>query len=322
MLRGVSAATRALRAWVVAPALALLACSCTPAARLRFVSSSPTQASWAFVLEDRARAAQILIDGRTRDAGCDRQGSRVRCELRGLWPGAHTVDLRLAGARLFRSVMLGRPLPQHPALVRVWDADGARRAAEAGADGVVIAAERADELVDAGHARGLRVIVGGAPDAAVATLERHAADGVLDAAIPDELQRRFPEARALTRLAEPKDAAAAALALLHGGAIVDEHAFPLLRARRRHAALVEGSVRERLTDGRHRALELRAGADAVLLLINQGEQPWQVPTEPLLSTIPHPLDLLGSAPTAGGLVVAPGDAAAVIASPTPDRTRY
>src|SRR5258708_34264379 len=105
-------------------------------ARLRFVSSYATQASWSLVVDDRARAAASWIDGRPRSDDCRRVRTQIRGELRGLWPGGHTVELRTAGALLRRSVLVGRPWPAKLALVRVRNEDEAEAAAKAGADGI------------------------------------------------------------------------------------------------------------------------------------------------------------------------------------------
>src|SRR5262245_45454552 len=82
--------------------------------RLRLVSSEPTGAAWSFVIEDRGGGAELLIDGRPRTIGCMRAGVTIRCELRGMFPGGHTVEVRLAGAVLRRSVVLGSPWPARP----------------------------------------------------------------------------------------------------------------------------------------------------------------------------------------------------------------
>src|SRR6185503_10483361 len=137
-------------------------CAAQPT-RLRYLSSVATQASWSFVIDDRARAAELLVDGRTRLHDCDRAGRTLRCELRGLFPGGHTVEVRLPGAVLERSVVIGKPWPVRPALVRVRSADEAGAAAAAGADGVIAdgALDPAElgEIADAAHARGARFLV-------------------------------------------------------------------------------------------------------------------------------------------------------------------
>ena len=38
----------------------------------------------------------------------------IRCELRGLWPGGHTLEVRLPNAVLKRSVLIGKPWPERP----------------------------------------------------------------------------------------------------------------------------------------------------------------------------------------------------------------
>lgn len=216
--------------------LALCGCADT-GARLRFVSSVATQASWSFVVDDRARGASLLIDGRARLDGCERVRSQLRCELRGLWPGGHTVELRLPGAVLRRSVLVGRPWPAKMALVRVRTSDEVEAAARAGADGVILAGGDWKELTDAAHKGGVRALVVGA----AAPLEWAGADGVLDGAIPPALHARFPEARTLPSPPEAGDAAQAARLLADGSAIVPPAAFDLLRARKkRHGQVPTG----------------------------------------------------------------------------------
>jgi hypothetical protein len=198
-------------------------------ARLRFVSSYATQASWSLVVDDRARAAEIWIDGRPRLDACNRVRTQIRCELRGLWPGGHTVELRTAGALLRRSVLIGRPWPPKLALVRVRNEDEAEAAAKAGADGVIVGAGDWKRIVDAAHKAGVRALVVG--DAAA--IEWAGADGVLDGEIPKSLRDRFPEARVLTTPPEARDADEAHKLLENGSAIVSSGAFDLLRERKR-----------------------------------------------------------------------------------------
>lgn len=218
--------------------LLLLACAgcADTGARLRFVSSVATQASWSFVVDDRARGASLLVDGRPRTDGCDRVRSQLRCELRGLWPGGHTVELRLPGAVLRRSVLVGRPWPAKLALVRVRSVDDVEAAARAGADGVILAGGDWKELVDAAHKGGMRALVVGA----AAPLEWAGADGVLDGAIPPALRARFPEARTLPSPPEARDAGDAKRLLADGSAIVPASAFDVLRARRKPHVRIDG----------------------------------------------------------------------------------
>ena len=209
--------------------LLLLIAGCAESgARLRFVSSMATQASWSLVVEDRAHAAEIWIDGRPRSDNCDRVRTQIRCELRGLWPGGHTVELRTAGAVLRRSVLIGHPWPGTLALVRVRSEDEAEAAARAGADGLILVGGDWKALVDVAHKGGVRALVVGDAGA----IEWAGADGVVDGAIPRPLQERFPEARALPSPPEALDAAQAGRLLDGGSAIVTADAFPLLRERR------------------------------------------------------------------------------------------
>ena len=208
----------------------LLAGACASSeSRLRFVSSYPTQASWSLVVDDRARGAEIWIDGRPRTDDCDRVRSQIRCELRGLFPGGHTVELRTAGAVLRRSVLVGNPWRDKLALVRVRDEDEAEAAAKAGADGVIIVGGDWKPIVDAAHKAGIRALVVGNAGA----IEWAGADGVVGGSIPPALHARFPEARALPWPPEAKSADEARALLERGSAIVASDAFDALRARRK-----------------------------------------------------------------------------------------
>jgi hypothetical protein len=333
----------------------MTACGPVPP-RLRWVSSQATQASWSFVVDDRARGAELLVDGRARDYECNRAGRTLRCELHGLFPGGHTVELRLPGAILRRSVVVGRDWPTWPALVRVRSPDDAREAAEAGADAVVadgtVGMVDLQDIAEAAHARGARLLVQG--DARAVDLA--GADGVIGAGLPAELKERFPEAmtlaidergsatlgdgsrpsvlldpagrsfpEALARLhdaeglVEAHGLVAAALAhLAPHGAIVDRSAFPLLSARKRHKAL-RGAVVETFGSAVGRlGLLLRAGGDEVALVINGSAEVWAL-TPPAPN---DPIDLLGSHVEHGAVTLRPGDVALLVRSPAPDRTRF
>jgi hypothetical protein len=241
---------------------------------------------------------------------------------------------------LRRSVLVGKPWPERLVLVRATDAAAAIEAAKAGADGVLVDGQADPELVEAAHAHGIRALVTGP----LGLIELAAADGVVGGELPPELARRFPETRAFALdldasralaaqvsgrgaplppaargLVEAEGLAADALALVApGGAIVDRKAFPMLDARRRHAALRAGSV-EVLESGptRYGAI-LASGGDRATLLINLDEAPW-----PLKVTVPsQPLDLLGGKVEDGQATVAPHDVALLVGTPVPDRTRY
>jgi hypothetical protein len=217
-----------MRRLVFASLLLFAACASSEA-RLRFVSSYATQASWSLVVDDRARAAEIWIDGRPRTDGCDRVRTQLRCELRGLFPGGHTVELRTAGAVLRRSVLIGAPWHDKLALVRVRNEDEAEAAAKAGADGVIIVGGDWKPIVDSAHKAGVRALVVGDAGA----LEWAGADGVVGGEIPAPLHARFPEARALAWPPEAKRADEARALLERGNAIVAAEAFDALRERRR-----------------------------------------------------------------------------------------
>ncbi len=205
------------------------ACASTTDARLRFVSSYATQASWSLVVDDRARGAEIWIDGRPRMDNCDRVRTQIRCELRGLFPGGHTVELRTAGAVLRRSVLIGTPWRDKLALVRVKNEDEAEAAAKAGADGVIIVGGDWKPIVDTAHKAGIRALVVGDAGA----IEWAGADGVVGGAIPSGLHSRFPEARALDWPPEAASTDEARALLERGSVIVTADAFEALRDRRK-----------------------------------------------------------------------------------------
>jgi hypothetical protein len=314
-------------------------------ARLRFVSSYATQASWSFVIDDRARGAEVLIDGRYREDGCDRAGQQIRCELRGMFPGGHTLEVRLPAAVMKRTVLIGSPWPERPALVSVRDPDEAAAAAKAGADGVVVEASALEpwELVDAAHKQGARALVRD-----VSLIESAGADGVIGGELPLEIRRRFPDARAyvvddaatqaVRQFAAGGDATAMKAAMEHAaglvvssglpgdaaalaadkGAIVDAAALPMLRGRHKHPALREGKARDWKLDGPRYGVTLVSGNDAATLLVNAGGEPWRV--EPALPT--SPLDLLGGKVDGGAITVAPHDVALLVRLPEKDKTRY
>ena len=209
--------------------MSLVAGCASSEARLAFVSSYPTQASWSLVVDDRARGAEIWIDGRPRTDGCDRIRTEIRCELRGLFPGGHTVELRTAGAVLRRSVLIGAPWRDKLALVRVKNEDEAEAAAKAGADGVIIVGGDWKPIVDTAHKAGIRALVVGDAGA----LEWAGADGVVGGEIPPKLHARFPEARAIAWPPEAKSADDARDLLARGSVIVTADAFDALRDRRK-----------------------------------------------------------------------------------------
>ena len=318
--------------------------------RMRLVSSDATVGTWSFVVEDRGGAAQLLIDGRPRVLGCDRAGVTLRCELRGMFPGGHTVELRLAGSVLKRSTVVGAPLPARPLLVRARDLATVVEAGHAGADGVVMPAgleqSAIEELVDGAHKANLRVFIEGNEAQTAGSVARYALDGVLGAPIDAPTQKRFPSAHALwideaathalvstergvalplaqlghgEGLLDTHGALQVGLAMIAGrGALIDARAFPLLAVRRRHKALREGTSSIVVDDGVHRAVRMAAGTDAVTLVCNAGTDPYA----PRIELPPVPIDLLGGPMTPNGPVVPPGEVAAILASPDPDRTHY
>jgi hypothetical protein len=207
----------------------LLAGCASSESRLRFVSSYATQASWSLVVDDRARGAEIWIDGRPRVDACDRIRTQVRCELRGLFPGGHTFELRTAGAVLRRSVLVGAPWREKLALVRVRNEDEAEAAAKAGADGVIIVGGDWKPIVDVAHKAGVRALAVGDAGA----IEWAGADGVVGGEIPAPLHERFPEARALPWPTEAKNAEEARALLAQGNVILAADSFEALRERKK-----------------------------------------------------------------------------------------
>jgi hypothetical protein len=331
---------------VRAALLLLLVAGCgTVDGRLRWVSSQATQASWSFVIDDRARGAEVLVDGRFRGDGCNRAGAQIRCELRGMFPGGHTVEVRLPAAVLKRSVLIGRPWPARPAFVAVRDAEEAVTAAKAGADGVVVEASALEphEVIEAAHKHGVRALVRSAE-----LVELGGADGLLGLPLASELKRRFPEARsyeldqpasdAVVKFAAGGEAAAlkealgkaggltAGKGLLGGaaaitaerGALLDKTALPIIDGRRRHPSLREGKLQDLRTDGARYGVTFVAGSDATTLLINAGKEPWHV--EPALPV--SPMDLLGGHLQEGKIDVPPNDVALLVRLPEKDKTRY
>ena len=188
-----------------------------------------TQASWSLVVDDRARGAELWIDGRLRADACDRVRTQIRCELRGLFPGGHTFELRTAGVVLRRSVLVGAPWRDKLALVRVRNEDEAEAAAKAGADGVIIVGGDWKPIVDVAHKAGIRALVVGDAGA----LEWASADGVVGGEIPKPLHERFPEARAMPWPAEAKDTDDARALLAQGSVILGADSFEALRERRK-----------------------------------------------------------------------------------------
>jgi hypothetical protein len=302
-----------VRALAIVMTMMLVSGCGTTAGRLRLISSQATQASWSLVVDDRARGAELLIDGRLRDDACERVRSTIRCELRGLWPGGHTLEMHLPGAVLKRTVLIGKPWPERLVFARAASRDEARAAAEAGAD-VIIAEGDVDDAITGAHQAGARAAV--AKD--VTLIERGGADAVLDADLPADVAQRFPEAR---RLAAPPRAASlaeAAAAIAQGQPIeVAPNAFALLRARKKHAALQRGDVKTLVSEAGHRAWELHATSDSVIVAINDSDGEWTLKTD-----FRAPIDLLGGHANEDQITVRARDVGVIIRSPLPDVTRY
>ena len=129
---------------------------------------------------------------------------------------------------------------------------------------------------------------------------------------------KLEELRRGTGLVEAHGAIGLGLALLAGrGAIVDGGAFALLGVRRRHKALREGKPTTLADDGQRRAIRLQAGGDMVTLIANAATEPYT----PTIELPPAPIDLLGGPMSPSGPTVPPGELAAILASPDPERTR-
>jgi hypothetical protein len=341
-----------MRSVILCGICALSACEGSGASRLRWVSSTPAGAAWSFVVDDHGQGATVLIDERPRVTACDRAGRVLRCQLRGLFPGGHTIEARLAGAVLRRSALLGRSWPERPLMVRAKTSAEVRGAADA--DAAVLPGEHPElpALVEDAHRAGIRALVECAtPACAETAVERAAADGVIGAQPPSLEQ--FPETRAFTidkagsaalaaALAEAKIPSlsgsgvidtrgplGAALAIAAGRAVlldVDPQQSPtalpnLNAARRRHAALSRGTSEPVAIEGAQPgqgAFRVRWKKDEVLVLINLGATPWSV-RPPGVS---RPLDLLGSSLRDGILEVRPHDVALVIPTPGPDPSQF
>jgi hypothetical protein len=280
---------------------------------LRLISSRATQASWSLVVDDRARGAELLIDGRLRDDACDRVRSTIRCELRGLWPGGHTLEVRLPGAVMKRTVLIGKPWPERLVFARAATRDEALAAAQAGAD-VVIAEGEIDDAITGAHQAGARAAVAGD----VTLIERGGADAILDGTLPADVAERFPEARALAAPPKAPSLAEAAAAIAQGQPVeVAPNAFPLLRARKKHAALQRGQLKTLVSEAGHRAWELRAPSDSVIVAINDSDGEWTLATD-----FRAPIDLLGGHADAEKITVRARDVGVIIRSPVADSTKY
>ena len=130
--------------------------------RMALRASRPTDGAWAFTITDHSGAAQLLLDDRYRNDICRRVGQDLRCEIRGLFPGGHSVEVQMPNAVLRRTALIGIPWPKHPLVVRVYDVEQARSAAYAGADAVLYEGEDRDvaqDITRVAHAGGARMIV-------------------------------------------------------------------------------------------------------------------------------------------------------------------
>jgi hypothetical protein len=136
--------------------------------------------------------------------------------------------------------------------------------------------------------------------------------------LPADLAARFPEARALPAPPRAASLADAAAAIAEGRPIeVAPNAFPLLRARKKHAALQRGESKPLVSEAGHRAWELHATSDAVIVAINDSDGEWTLATN-----FRAPIDLLGGHADQEKITVRARDVGVIIRSPLPDTTRF
>jgi len=259
--------------------LMLLAGCASTGPRLSWVSSQATQATWSLVVDDGNHGGTLWVDGRPREDNCGRVRSQIRCELRGLWPGGHQLELRVAGAVLRRTVLIGHPWPERLAIVRVTSPEEAEAAGKAGADAVLVSGGETRSIVTAAHAASTRALVWWDATA----IDWAGADGIVTGTIPPALHARFPEARVFAEPPEPTTTAAAALALLDGNTVVPAGSLGFLRERKRHKALQRGKMVAAKDDSpQRRVIDVADnGHDSVRLYLNLDSQPWTVPNRML-----------------------------------------
>ena len=252
-------------------------------ARLRLLASNTSRATWVFSIEDHAQSGSFFFDGRPRPDACVRRGRRLECQLRGLFPGGHTFELRLPGALLRRSAVIGVAWPEHPLLTTARLPADVAQAADARLDGIVIPRDAVSEdavreLVWAAHGRGLRAFVEGDSS----WIERAGADGSAGIeGLPPELARRYPGARALgpDRCEGPSDCA-----LKVGpadGVILDRGSLGLGAAlkRARPFSRADRVEIDQQSDGpiRRTRRSFVDGSEVIELLINESDDRWPLP---------------------------------------------
>jgi hypothetical protein len=222
--------------------------------RLRFVRSSTAKATWVFDIEDHAQSSYFFVDGRPRSDGCTRRGRILNCQLRGLFPGGHTVELRLPGALLRRSALIGKDWPVRVVAARAAAQPDIELAAMNKLDAVVLDAAEPRDLILAAHKKGLRVIVDG--DGALKWIELAGADAVVGVALPKDVAKRFPDARALPALRAPPNVQDFAVALVEPGDLVaPQAALPIVEALSRTQAFRKAKSTE---------IQLEAGLTRVM----------------------------------------------------------
>ena len=333
----------------VAQLVALGGCGDTlPPPRMAFRASSPTDGAWAFSITDHSGAAQLLLDDRYRGDICRRVGQELRCEIRGLFPGGHTVEVRLPGAVLHRSALIGVPWPKRPLLVEVRSVEQATAAARAGADCLLYTGEDvtlAADLALAAHANGARLAIA-LPGSAIAAT---GADAVWARALDPETKRRFPETRELIPHANPQllaelaapgepiawqrvldavgvvqaiDPATVKLAplglLAPAGLLVDEKNLDLVKARRKQAALRDGKPTLKLEQPRRAVVEFQLGRHSTLWVANLDPvEEWRFVPD----GVAQPLDLLGGSLDGEAIRIRPSDFSLIVRLPGRDPSR-
>lgn len=312
---------------------------------MAFRASRPTDGAWAFSIADHSGSGQLLLDDRYRNDICRRVGQELRCEIRGLFPGGHTVEVSSAGSVLRRSALIGVPWPAHPVVVRVRDVDQTYTAAHAGADAVLYEGEDvevAQDIVRAAHGGGARAII--VLPGEVVSLT--GADAVWGRALDPETKRRFPETRELHPATDPslvtaawEQADRAALAklldatglveidrpeltplglLAPAGMVVAANNLDLVRARKKQGALRHGKAQLQSIEGRRAVVEFRAGRESLLWVANlDPAAEWRfVPTG-----VTQPLDLLGGSVDGEAIRVRPNDFSLIVKLPGRDPSR-
>lgn len=313
--------------------------------RMAFRASRPTDGAWAFTITDHSGAGQMLLDDRYRNDICRRAGQDLRCEIRGLFPGGHSVEVQMPNAVLRRTALVGIPWPKHPLVVRVYDVEQARSAAYAGADAVLYEGEDRDvaqDITRVAHAAGARMVLA-LPGEAVAFT---GADAVWDRALDPETKRRFPETRELipnkqgdlvgtaaargdresleallraSGVVEVQKAEHTALGLLApGGMLIGANNLELCKQRKKQPVLRNGTAQLKSLDARHAVVEFRLDDKSLLWAANfDPAADWRFVPE----GVAQPLDLLGSSLDGDAIRIRPNDFSLIVRLPGRDPSR-